>query len=374
MFKIGLVINPLAGIGGKLGMKGSDGAEIVTAALERGAVPLAGERAGVALRHLHPYRDRIRFFTWAGDMGATLLQRLGFDYTVSGSAPATGSGADDTLAAVESFARSGVDLILFAGGDGTARDVLDALHGDIPVLGIPAGVKMHSGVYALTPGVAGELLVMLVEGKLVKLRLCEVRDIDEQALREGRVVASFYGEMRVPEEGRFMQHVKQGGREVEELVLQDIAAGVVEDMEDGVLYLVGPGTTTRAVMDELGLDSTLLGIDVVLDSALLLEDASEADLLRLLEGHGGPASIIVTISGGQGSLFGRGNQQISPAVLSAVGIENIQVLASRTKITELQGRPLLVDTGDAAMDEALSGYRPVITGYRDHILYPAGIA
>lgn len=370
MFQIGLLINPLAGIGGALAYKGSDGAEIVEAALAEGASPKAGTRAEQALARLLPFRDQVQFVTWGGAMGAELLAHMGFHYTQIGAPPAAGSSAEDTRAAVTAFQAQGVDLVVFAGGDGTARDVLDTLAAGVPALGIPAGVKMHSGVYAVSPGAAGELMVMLVEGQLVNLRQCEVRDIDEQGLREGRVSASFYGEMLVPEEGRFMQHVKQGGREVEELVLQDIAAEVVESMEDGVLYIVGPGTTTRAVLEELQLEGTLLGVDAVCDGELVLQDASEAQLLQALSKHQGPAEIIVTVTGGQGSLFGRGNQQISAAVLEVVGPEHLRILATKTKITALEGRPLLVDTGDATMDEALEGYRQVVTGYRDHILYP----
>lgn len=370
MFEIGFLINPLAGLGGTVALKGSDGADTVHRALERGALPMAEARASKALQALQPYRDRLHFSTWGGAMGEHLLRSLGFEHTVVGQPKAATSRAGDTKAAVAAFESRSVDVIVFAGGDGTARDVHDALGGECPVLGIPAGVKMHSGVYAVSPGAAGELLVLLLEGKLVNLRYSEVRDIDEQGLREGRVSSSFYGEMLVPEEGRFLQHVKQSGREVEELVVQDIAADVIESLEPGRLYIIGPGTTTRAVNDALSLPSTLLGVDVVLDSQLVLQDASEPELLRALKEHNGSATIIVTVTGGQGSLFGRGNQQISAAVLSVVGVENLVILASKTKITELQGRPLLVDTGNDAMDKLLSGYRKVTTGYHDHILYP----
>jgi predicted polyphosphate/ATP-dependent NAD kinase len=369
VFRIGLVINPLAGIGGAVALKGSDGAAVVQAALAGGAVPRAGRRAKLALEQLQGYRDRVSFVTWGSDMGATVLRDLGFNYTLAGECAGASSGVD-TRAAVEVFQQMAVDVIVFVGGDGTARDVFDAIGADTPVLGIPAGVKMHSGVYAVSPSAAGELLVLLLTGKLVNLRRCEVRDIDEQALRSGQLVAGFYGEMLVPEEGRFLQHVKQSGREVEELVLQDIAAEVVETMEPGVLYIIGPGTTPRAVMEELGLASTLLGVDVVCDSHLLLQDATESELLDVIRQHPGAASIVVTVTGGQGSLFGRGNQQISARVLAAVGLEQLQIVATKTKISALQGRPLLVDTGDVAMDKALSGYRRVITGYHDHILYP----
>ena len=175
--------------------------------------------------------------------------------------------------------------------------------------------------------------------------------------------------MLVPGDGRFLQHTKVGGWESTELVAAEIASWITESMEPGRLYLVGPGSTTAAIMEELGLDNTLLGVDVVRDRELLAADADEATLLEQLRDHAGPATIVVTVIGGQGHLFGRGNQQFSPAVIRAVGQANLMIVAAKSKITGLEGRPLLVDTNDAQLDRELSGYYPVITGYEDRILY-----
>lgn len=372
MFKIGVIINPFAGIGGTVGLKGSDGQQIVSQALAQGAKQKAGLRAAETLRHLQPFKESIDIFCYAGAMGESVVAEAGLSASVIGRG-AEPSCAEDTIAAARQLCEKGVDLIVFAGGDGTARDIFTAVGHSVAVLGIPAGVKMHSGVYAVSPAGAGEILVRMVSGRLVDVGLAEVRDIDEDAFRQGRVSAKFYGELLVPREGRFLQQVKSSGREVEALVVQDIGVDIVESMEDDRLYLIGPGSTPSGIMDELGLDNTLLGVDAVFDRRQLGKDLSENQLLALLAQYP-EASIVVTAIGGQGHVFGRGNQQLSAEVIARVGIENLVIIATKTKITELKGRPLLVDTGDADLDARLSGYRQVITGYHDAILYPVGLS
>ena len=370
---IGLVVNPLAGLGGTLALKGSDGEQVRELAESLGEESLdrAVERARRALAPLEDaiHAGVVRVSCWNGLMGEAVLDALGLPCKVYGGDRGGLSDSGDTRTAASELVRHGVDLLVFAGGDGTARDVFDALGSDFPVLGIPAGVKMHSGVFAVSPEAAGELLLQLVQGGLVGLTDREVRDIDEEAFRHDQVRSRYYGDMQVPGEGRFLQHTKVGGRESTELVAAEIASWIAESMEPGRLYLVGPGSTTAAIMEELGLDNTLLGVDVVRDRELLAADADEATLLEQLRDHAGPATIVVTVIGGQGHLFGRGNQQFSPAVIRAVGQANLMIVAAKSKITGLEGRPLLVDTNDAQLDRELSGYYPVITGYEDRILY-----
>ncbi len=369
-FRLGIIVNPLAGIGGAVGLKGSDGEAIVEEAAARGATRRAGERTTRALKALQPVADRVEIRTYAGAMGETPVRDAGLDCQLVGEGGEPSRPAD-TRAAAQALQAAGMDLIVFAGGDGTARDMFSALGDTVPVLGIPAGVKMHSGVYAVSPEAAGELLYKLVVGGLVDIGLAEVRDIDEEAFRQGRVRSQFYGELLVPREGRFLQATKSSGREVEELVVQDIGADLAEDMEPGCLYLVGPGTTPSGLMAELGLDNSLLGVDAVCDGEQVGKDLNEAAILSLLADYA-EARIVVTAIGGQGHIFGRGNQQFSPAVIRGVGIDNIILVATKTKITQLQGRPLLTDTGDPALDRALTGYRQVVTGYHDAIMYPVG--
>jgi len=365
--KLGLVVNPMAGIGGAVGLKGSDGESIVGEALQRGAIPRALQRVGLFLQELKPYESQIQWFCWGGAMGEDSLQEAGFELQVCGQCAAT-TGAVDTKTAARTLQQQGVDLIVFAGGDGTARDIHQAVGATIPVLGIPAGVKIHSGVYAVHAKGAAEIIVKMINGELVSVAEMEVRDIDEDAFRQGQVRASHYGELLVPAEERYLQHVKCGGKEVEAIVLQEMAAHVIDELDSDCVYILGPGTTTKAITDELGLSKTLLGVDVMLNQELVEMDATEQDLLHWLGRY--PAKIIVTLIGGQGHIFGRGNHQISPPVIRQVGRDNIIIVATKTKLKELEGRPLLVDTWDAELNTELGGYLPVITGYEDAVLYP----
>jgi predicted polyphosphate/ATP-dependent NAD kinase len=370
---IGLLVNPLAGLGGALALKGSDG-EVMRARAEsmsREQRARAEHRAERALAPLATIAERIHVLTVAGAMGEDAAADAGLTYTLVGDT-AEGTGlttADDTRAAARALIAAGADLLVFAGGDGTARDIYDAVGERFPVLGIPAGVKMHSGVFAVSPEAAGELLVLLAEGGLVGMQAREVRDIDEDAFRRGVVRAQFYGEMRVPGEGRYLQQTKVGGRESHELVAAEIAAWLAETMAPQTTYLIGPGSTTAAVMEALDLPNTLLGVDIVRDGQLVASDVDETGILAALDDAPAGAHIVVTAIGGQGHVFGRGNQQFSPEVIRRVGTDNVTIVAAKSKITELAGRPLLVDTNDPALDRALSGLREVLTGYDDHILY-----
>lgn len=370
---IGLIINPLAGLGGSRALKGSDGEALreLAANLGEDALHRASDRAARALAMVAGC-DGLRISTWGGPMGEDLCGRLGLAAQVLGRPGPGLTGPEHTRAAARAMLEAAVDLLVFAGGDGTARDICDVIGLQLPVLGIPAGVKMHSGVFAVSPEAAGELLLELQRGGLVGLSNREVRDIDEEAFRHDVVRSRYYGDMQVPGEGRYLQHTKIGGRESQELVAAEIGAWLVEQMEAGVTYLVGPGSTTAAVMEELGLDNTLLGVDAVRDGELLGADLDDRRLLEILREAPGEARIIVTVIGGQGHIFGRGNQQFSPEVIRRVGLSRIWVVAAKSKIASLEGRPLLVDTNDPGLDRELCGYREVITGYDDRILYRVG--
>lgn len=365
LFRIGLVINPLAGLGGQAALKGSDG--VAETALAMGVEPRAQERVRQALEVLRPLGDRLFFLAAPGPMGAALLGDMGFAHEVVGELEGAGTAAQDTRRIGLQLVERGVDLLLFAGGDGTARDLCDSLPAGQLVLGIPAGVKIHSGVYAVNPRAAGELVSLLVQGDLVRLGDADVRDIDEDAFRQGHVRTRHYGELAVPVEGRFVQQVKQGGREVETLVLDDIAGWLQEEQDEG--WILGPGSTTHGLLQAMGLEGTLLGVDVLRHGKLILRDATERQLWDLLA-EGYSWRILVTAIGGQGHILGRGNQQLSPRVIRAVGLDNLYVVATKSKLRTLEGRPFLVDTGDAELDQALTGLRRVLSGYREEMLYP----
>lgn len=372
MFRLGLIINPVAGIGGRVALKGSDGVDVQRLARERGAVPLAQQRMQQALALIAPYKDQVHIYTAANDMGENLSRSMGFITTVVNLVPTAETSPNDTETTVCQCVAQGIDLLLFAGGDGTARNVYQALQrvGNVsipPVIGVPAGCKIHSSVYAVTPSHAGELLSLLIKGRALILSEASVMDIDEDEFRNDRVKARLYGYLQVPAENQFMQNMKEGGITHEAIALQDIAVFMVESMEDDCLYLIGSGTTPKAIMDELDLPSTLLGVDAVCNQQLVASDLSEQEILQLLDEYR-CVRLVITLIGGQGHVFGRGNQQISPQVIKCLSMQNIIFISTAEKIHSLGGQPLRVDTGDEVLNQSLYGMVEVITGYDEKIL------
>ncbi len=365
--KLGVIVNPIAGMGGRVGLKGSDGPAILRKARELGALPESPGRAVEALRVVSVIKDEVELITYPREMGEDEARECGFAPTVIGSTAAASTVPEDTMAAAREMADMSVDLLLFAGGDGTARDIHDAVGQSVLALGIPAGVKIHSAVYSVTPKRAGELAVMFLEGRLPSVREAEVMDVDEGAFRRGTVAARLYGYLRVPDDKRFVQVGKSASPPDESDAVRGIASEIVRKMEEDCLYIIGPGTTTRPIMEELGLENTLLGVDVVLNKRLVAGDVNERDLMELTRGR--RARIVVTVIGGQGYILGRGNQQLSPEVIRQVGKDNIVVVASMDKLASLGGRPLLVDTGDADLDQALSGYTKATVDFNSYAMH-----
>jgi predicted polyphosphate/ATP-dependent NAD kinase len=369
---MGLIINPVAGIGGAVALKGSDG--MVEQALALGAIPMANKRAVTALNELLLHKNRIEVYTVNGDMGENACKAAGLDSTVIYTTSAEQTCAQDSRDAARLMSDAKVDIILFAGGDGTARDICAIVDTNTLVLGIPAGCKIHSGVYAVTPKAAGRVMAMLANGEMLSVNDADVMDIDEQAFRQGKVKARLYGEMQVPSELRYVQNTKMAGRESDELVLHDIAEYVISQMEEDLFYIMGSGSTVAYIMEELVLDNSLLGVDVVNDQQLINSDVTAENLLALATKVGREnIRLVITVIGGQGHIFGRGNHQLSPALIRFIGKDNIIVVATKTKLNTLQGRPILVDTGDNQLDEALCGFIKVTTGYNDHVMYPVGL-
>jgi predicted polyphosphate/ATP-dependent NAD kinase len=368
VFTIGLIINPIAGLGGSLANKGSDSltANSLSADAEVGR---AAARAKRCLVELLPFVADLRVLAFDGEMGGELVQEMGFEFISAGVQQSEISCAEDTIAAAEAMVRADIDLLLFVGGDGTARDIHRAVADTFPALGIPAGVKMHSGVYAVSPEAAAEIILHMLRGGLVDVRQAEVRDIDEKAFRENKVKTRYFGELMTPSIGGFLQRTKVSGREDESLVKADIAAEFWEMHQPETLYLLGPGSTTMALLDQQGLTGTLLGVDVLLGHEIIASDVGSVQIMSLLDEHQGDAQIVLTAIGGQGHILGRGNQQFSPEIIRRVGEARIMIVATKSKIAGLEGQPLLVDSNDLALDEALCGYRTVICGYRDQILY-----
>ena len=362
--KLGLIINPVAGLGGSVGLKGSDG--LVEEALARGAVPQSENRAEVALHELLGLKDDITVYTGRGSLGETLVKKLGFECVVMDSERTGATTSEDTKALSIWLQDQGMDLILFAGGDGTARDICATAKESGVFLGIPAGVKIHSPVYARSSATAGRLAAMYLQDQVQSVVGNEVLDIDEDQYRQEIINTKLYGYLHIPSEPAYMQCRKCSSSLSEADSFSAIADFVADTMEKDTYYIIGAGTTTRAVMRELELKNTLIGVDLVYNYELVANDIYGSQILDLIGDK--PAKLVVTVTGGQGFLFGRGNQQLTPEVLRRVGKENIIILAAKEKIIKLRGQPLLVDTGDAELDQYLSGYHYVICDYNETIV------
>lgn len=346
---IGFIINPVAGMGGAVGLKGTDGNKILNKAIALGAKPIASAKAEIFLSNLSTAKDHIKFLVGAGEMGEFRVKKLGFNCKVLGQAKIQTSPKDTQIIAHQ-MQESQVDLLIFCGGDGTARDILKAVTLSVPVLGVPTGVKMHSAVFAITPQAAARVALRFLFASL-PLREAEVMDVDEQAFREGHVSAELYGYVLSPFEPHLIQGNKMESPMIESEIQNQaaIALYVIEEMKPTNLYIIGPGTTTRTIGDLLDQKKTLLGVDLFQNKEITAKDVNEKKLLQAIEGRN--SQIIVTPIGGQGFIFGRGNQQISPKIINQVGLDNIIVVATKSKLDRLES--LKVDTGDSKLDAEL---------------------
>jgi predicted polyphosphate/ATP-dependent NAD kinase len=366
--KLGLIVNPIAGMGGRVGLKGTDGPEMLRKAIELGAKPWAEDRAVEALKALLPIKNSLVIYTYPHKMGENAAKRAGFNPKIMGSIGEE-TTADDTVRAAGDMKDVGVDILLFVGGDGTARDVCRSIGTSLVTLGIPAGVKVYSSVFSTSPKTGGELALKFLRGEINDIIEAEVLDIDEDSFREGRLSVKLYGYLKIPYDSSYIPGGKVPSSHSESYDREAIAAELLDIIENDVIYLIGPGSTTKEVMKLLNLDFSPLGVDAILNGKLIGKDLNERQIIYLISGR--KAKVVVTPIGGQGYVFGRGNQQISPDVLRRIGKENVIIVATRGKLESLRGRPLLIDTGDESLDIKLSGYYKVITGYREYTVYKA---
>lgn len=376
MSRIGFVVNPIAGMGGRVGLKGTD--HVVDEARAAGAVPVAPVRAAhfleafVKLQQDDPDLDA-HWLTCGGSMGADLLEAAGVSPTTVEiiHTPASPTTAEDTKSAAAACVRGRADLLLFCGGDGTARDVQGVVASALPILGIPAGVKMHSGVFAVDPDAAAQLLAAFLRGEL-RAGDAEILDLDEEAYRQGDWKVRLYATARTLVEPNLVQADKMMFAEVsEEEVRSELADHFHELLEDepDTLFLLGPGSTIESIATRLGLDKTLLGIDAVLGGKTIAKDLDEKGILGLLDTHP-KAKLVVSPIGAQGFVLGRGNLQLSPEVVRRIGARNMIVVATPAK---LAATPVLrVDSGDPVLDAEFrkKEYLFVLVGYRTTKLHP----
>jgi predicted polyphosphate/ATP-dependent NAD kinase len=382
----------VAGLGGAVGLKGSDGAQVVRRAFALGAVPHAEERAAATVQQLlacwPPGVAVPEILAAPGPMGEGAARAAGASPVVLGSLPdAANTTPDDTRRITAQLAALAPDLLLVAGGDGTLRDVCAIVGTTVPVVGIPAGVKIHSPAFATGPRAAGDLAAafLLASPSRRRTTAADVLDLDEDAYRRGEIAPRLFGEVAVPAGDRRLQARKEPSPTSEASAAAGAAEGVVRHLVAGGRWVLAPGSTVQAVGERLGVRTTLVGVDVVdvaageaaaqgaapREAVLVAVDVGAADLERLAVER--PAILVVTPIGGQGFILGRGNQQLSPAAIRAIlasgGRAAIVVVATPAKLAGLRGRPLLVDTGDADLDAELAGHLTVITGPGDRTVY-----
>jgi predicted polyphosphate/ATP-dependent NAD kinase len=368
MHFLGFVINPIAGMGGRVGLKGTD--DVLGEAIRRGAKPISGKRASEMLKPLIRARDQynrelpVMWITVSGKMGADILEESGFSrkeyrivYRCSDK-----TTREDTQNACREFLKGNVELIVFCGGDGTARDIYEVVNAQTPIVGIPAGVKMHSGVFGMNPESVAEVVLAFIEGNL-GVNDAEIMDLDEELYREGKWNIKLHGIALTPFEHTYIQSAKTIIRgPSEEEVKREIADYIIEEMEEGILYILGSGSTLKTIGEQLNIDKTLLGIDVIFGKMLVKKDVNEKDLLDLLDEYE-HVRLIVSPIGAQGFILGRGNLQLSPDVIKRIGLDNIIVVATPSKLQQIDA--LRVDTQDRELDEAFlkKRYVRVIMGY-----------
>tara|TARA_B100000965_G_scaffold50578_1_gene37275 strand:+ start:12200 stop:13348 length:1149 start_codon:yes stop_codon:yes gene_type:complete len=381
MVRIGILANPDAGLGGRLGLKGSDGqAEL---ARSKGAEDRSGPRLESMIRHFSKiHRDESRQIEWITSTG-----RMGTDWipdeldigTISEAHQSPGkTSASDTADAVEILLESGIDLLVYSGGDGTTRDIVSALSSsetpEMPVIGVPSGVKMHSGCFASSPKAAAEVLSAWIHGDLL-VSSTEVLDLDEELYRKGKWVVRLYAEAFSPNSPRWMQGSKELIQtESEEEIIIGLSDHIEESIaEEGHLVIWGSGGTLREIGANIGFELTTLGIDATSGSEQVGTDLDESGLIELLDSHDGPVTLLLSPMGGQGFLIGRGNLQLSPTVLSSIGIDNILGVVTPAKL--LTVRALRIETGDDSLDQEFASkrYMKVLQGYRTTRILPVSV-
>ena len=358
-YRLGLIVNPIAGMGGSVGLKGTDG-ELVAAAQSLGAVPVAVGRAVTALSQLGDTGKNLRVLTCSGDMGANSVRRSGLTPTVVHPVAEGATTAGDSRMAALRIVERRPDLLLFAGGDGTARDLLPVVGSSTPLLGIPSGVKMHSALFAATARAAGEVArrFLMAADRQALLRDAEVMDREVISGTAVPLSPRLYGLVRTPSLSFLVPGAKSSSRSTGQAALAGAVRRVADLLRDGRASLLGPGSTMQLVKQACGFQGTPLGVDAVRNGRCIGVDLNERSILDLIRNR--PARIVVSVVGGQGFLFGRGNQQLSSRVIQAAGIDDIVAVSSLEKLSSLSAKCLLVDTGDERLDEALSGYIKVL--------------
>jgi len=366
-FTLGLIVNPISGMGGSVGLKGTDGKKILKKAIKLGAKPNALNRTKELLNELESIKSKLKFITCPCFMGEFILKEMNFEYEVinhpifKGYEELIDTTADHTKTAANILKKlDEIKLILFTGGDGTARDIQNVINKEKPCLGIPAGVKIYSSVFSINPKLASSIIIQFLWDE-IPLEESEVLDINEDEYRKGKLVSKLYGYLLTPYNPDYLQLSKVGSPDSDLNNQERIAKRIVETLENDVYYLLGPGTTTKAITDRLNQNKTVLGVDLLLNKKIIAQDLNEQQILTHIKGM--KTKIIVSLIGNQGFLFGRGNLQFTPAILNELGPNNIIILSTKFKLQNIPNQILRLDTRSSKLDEKMKGFYKIITDY-----------
>ena len=365
--KIGFLVNPISGMGGRVGLKGTDG--VLEEAVKLGAKPVASKKAEETLReYLNEYskNDNVQWFTCSGEMGDEELKKAGVTKVeVVYSSLGKDTSSEDTKKACKTFLEKNVDLIIFCGGDGTARDVFEIVDKKTPILGIPSGVKMHSGVFGINTRAVAKMLHEFVNRRLT-IGDAEIMDLDEDRYRKGEWNIQLFGIAKGIVEPTYVQVGKSCYESVSDDETKDeLTEHIVDEIErySDFLFLFGSGGTIDYIAHKMNLENTLLGIDAIYNKKLIGKDLNEEGILRLLDKYS-KAKVILSPIGAQGFILGRGNLQLSPHVIRKIGFDNIIVISTPSKLVST---PIIrVDTGDKELDHLFveKEFMMVVIGYR----------
>lgn len=366
-FILGLIVNPIAGMGGSVGLKGTDGKNILNKAIKLGAKPSSPKRTEELLKGLESIKSKIRFVTCPNYMGEIILNNMEFNYELINHPVFTKAqdihdySSEHTKSAANIMKKlQELSLIIFVGGDGTARDILSVVGKEKPCLGIPAGVKIYSSVFALNPRIASSIILQFLWEE-IPLSQSEVLDIDEHEYRKGKLVSKLYGYLVTPYAPNYSQPSKMGSPDSDLNNQERIAKKIIEILEKDVYYLIGPGTTTKAITDQLNQPKTVLGVDLLLNKETIALDLNEQQIISQINKR--RVKLIVSPIGRQGFILGRGNLQLSPQVLKRIGPENIIIVSTKYKLQNINNHVLKIDTRDHELDKMLTGLYKIIIDY-----------
>jgi|YelNatPaOPRAMG01_1025707.scaffolds.fasta_scaffold15229_4 predicted polyphosphate/ATP-dependent NAD kinase len=369
--KIGFILNPIAGMGGKIGLKGTDGIEIYELISKLGLEPWSPVRGLRFLEFLKKLDNNLKIVVYSDQMGGNLVKNIGFEMiSITKNENKKYTSSMDTKIAAKKMLEMGVDIIIFVGGDGTARDIQDSVGINIPVIGVPAGVKMYSSVFASSPETAAKITINYLNGNIKKTIEAEVLDIDENLFRNGIYRVKLYGFLKIPYDNVYYPGSKIPTSENEELNQIEIAQEIINNLDNNIYYIIGPGSTTKRIIKNLNFETSLLGIDIIKGRKLIGSNLNEYKILEIINKN--KSKLIITPIGGQGYIFGKGNLEISANVIKKIGgKKNIIIISTRNKIYKLNQKPFLIDTNDKELDERLSGWYKVIVGLNEYMMYKA---